>query len=233
MWRPNLPALLQRRTVYCVDLLGEAGLSVQTRPIAGPDDQAQWLDETLAGLNLTGAHLMGVSIGGWTATNLAIRRPDRVTSATLLDPVFTFAAVPLKTMLISGAMLSPSVPEALRRRAIRWIGGGAPVDDSEPEAALIAASSVDFVLRQPMPKRFTDEQLRSIDLPVLTFIAGRSVMLKAARAADRARKLLPTGQVELWPQASHAINGEYPDEIAEAAAAFWRRVDGSGSGATS
>jgi hypothetical protein len=33
------------------------------------------------------------------------------------------------------------------------------------------------------------------------------------------------GQVELWPDASHAINGEYPAEIAETAAAFW---DGAG-----
>lgn len=171
---------------------------------------------------------MGVSIGGWTATNLAIRHPGRVASATLLDPVFTFAPVPLKTMLISGAMFSASVPEVLRRRVIRWIGGGAPVDDSEPEAALIAASSIDFVLRQPMPKRFTDEQLRSIDLPVLTFIAGRSVMLKAASAADRARNLLPRGQIELWAQASHAINGEYPTEIADRAAEFWDSVDARG-----
>jgi pimeloyl-ACP methyl ester carboxylesterase len=150
-----------------------------------------------------------------------------VASATLLDPVFTFARVPLKTMLISGAMFSPSVPEALRRRIIRWIGGGAPIDDSAPEAALIAASSIDFVLRQPMPKRFTDEQLRSIDVPVLTFIAGRSVMLDAARAADRARNLLSRGQIELWERASHAINGEYPTEIADRAAEFWDGVEAS------
>jgi hypothetical protein len=37
MWRVNLPSLLTRRTVYCIDLLGEAGLSVQERSIGGPD----------------------------------------------------------------------------------------------------------------------------------------------------------------------------------------------------
>jgi pimeloyl-ACP methyl ester carboxylesterase len=75
-----------------------------------------------------------------------------------------------------------------------------------------------------MPKLFTDEQLRSLDLPVLALIAGRSVMLDAARAAARARNILPRAQVELWPDASHAINGEYPAEIAETAAAFWDGV---------
>jgi pimeloyl-ACP methyl ester carboxylesterase len=225
MWRSNLPAILKTRTAYCVDLLGEAGLSVQTRPVTGPLDQAQWLDEALAGLDLTGAHLMGVSIGGWTATNVAVHRPARVASATLLDPVLTFAPIPLSTILISGAMFSPGLPDALRGKILRWIGGGAPADDSVPEA-LIAASSTDFVLRQPMPKRFTDEQLRSLDLPVLAFIAGRSVMLDADRANARARNLLPRGQVELWSQASHAINGEYPTEIAQRAATFWDGVDG-------
>jgi pimeloyl-ACP methyl ester carboxylesterase len=238
MWRPNLPAILKTHTAYCVDLLGEAGLSVQTRPVTGPEDQAQWLDEALAGLDLTGVHLMGVSIGGWTATNLAVHRPARIASATLLDPVLTFAPIPLATILISGAMFSPGLPDALRRRIIRWIGGGQersdpgggsggqPVGDSVPEAALISASSSDFVLRQPMPKRFTDGQLRSLDLPVLAFIAGRSVMLDADRAAARARNLLPRGQVELWSQASHAINGEYPTEVAQRAATFWDQVDG-------
>jgi hypothetical protein len=47
-----------------------------------------------------------------------------------------------------------------------------------------------------MPKSFTDDQLRSLDCPVLALIDGRSVMLDAARAAARARSLLPRGQVE-------------------------------------
>jgi hypothetical protein len=50
-------------------------------------------------------------------------------------------------------------------------------------------------------------------------------MLDAARAAARARNLLPRGQVELWADASHAINGEYPAEIAERSHLFWYEMD--------
>ena len=106
-----------------------------------------------------------------------------------------------------------------------WIAGGAEVDDSLLEAKLISAGSKDYVIRKAMPSAITDEQLRSLDVPVLALIAGRSVMHDAARAAARARNLLPRGQVELWPDASHAINGEYPDAIAKTAAAFWDGVD--------
>jgi pimeloyl-ACP methyl ester carboxylesterase len=223
-WRVNVPALLKRRTVIGIDLLGEAGMSVQDKPIAGPDDEAQWLDDALAGLRLGRAHLMGVSIGGWTAVNYAVRRPGRATSLALLDPVMTFAPIPVKALLVSAAMFLP-VPEPLQRRVFSWISGGADVDDSLPEAALISAGSTDYVLRKAMPKLFSDDQLRALDIPVLALIAGRSVMLDAARAAARARNLLPRGQVELWPDASHAINGEYPNEIADRAGRFWDEVD--------
>jgi len=223
MWRVNIPTLLQRRTVIGIDLLGEAGMSVQDNPITGPEDEAHWLDDALAGLGLDRVHLMGVSIGGWTAVNYAVRRPDRAASLTLLDPVFTFAPIPGKALLVSAGLFLP-VPESVRRRVFSWISGGVDVDDSLPEAALISAGSTDYVLRKAMPKLFTDDQLRSLNLPVLALIAGRSVMLDAARAAARARNLLPRGQVELWPDASHAINGEYPAEIAETAAVFWDGV---------
>ena len=227
MYAVNLPPLLEQRTVYSVDLLGEAGLSVQNQPLTGPDDQAQWLDETLAGLGLDRVHLLGVSIGGWTATNAAVRGAGPAASLTLLDPAMTFATIPAKAILASIFMYLPGVPDAVLRRVLGWIAGGAEVDDSLPEAALISAGSTDFVLRSPMPKLFTDDQLRSLDIPVLALIAGRSVIHDAARAAERARILLPRGKVELWADASNAINGEYPAKIAERASRFWDDVDGA------
>ena len=47
MWEPNLPTWAAHRTVYAVEVLGEAGLSVQEQPIRDTDDQAAWLGETL------------------------------------------------------------------------------------------------------------------------------------------------------------------------------------------
>lgn len=221
MWADNLPGLLLHRDVYTVDLLGEPGLSVQQRPIAGSEDQAQWFGEMIAGLGLDAPHLMGVSFGGWAATNFAIRRPGKVASLTLLDPAMTFAPIAIRMLLASIPLVVPVAPERYRRWVLRWIAGGAEVDESDPVAALIASGARDFVLCQPVPERFTDDRLRGLDIPVLVVLAGRSVIHDARRAAEAARKLLSQGRVELWQDATHAISGEYPDQIAAAAGIFW------------
>jgi pimeloyl-ACP methyl ester carboxylesterase len=76
VWADNLPSLVRiGHPVVTIDLLGEPGLSVQTRPITDPADQARWLGETLDGLGLSSVHLLGLSFGGWSAVNLAVHRP--------------------------------------------------------------------------------------------------------------------------------------------------------------
>lgn len=221
----NLPPLLRHRDVYCLDLLGEPGLSVQTSPITDAGDQAHWLDDTLVGLGLTRIHLCGISIGGWAAVNYAVRCPGRVASLTLLDPAMTFDRIPLPMLAASVPMVLPGVPHWVRRRILSWISGGSDIGAAEAVAALIAAGTADFVLRLPAPIRFTDAALRSVAIPVLALLAGRSVVLRADRAATNARKALRRCEIEVWPQASHAINGEYPVEVAERAHRFWTAAD--------
>ncbi|MEH3132250.1 MAG: alpha/beta hydrolase [Mycolicibacterium neoaurum] len=225
MWADNLPGLLTHRPAYCIDLLGEPGMSVQRKPITGPDDQARWLDDVLTGIGEESVHLLGVSFGGWSAMNYALRRPQKVASLVLVDPVLTFAPIPLRTMLAFLPMGLPGVPDRVRRRILRWISGGAEVDESDPVLMLIDAGTADFVLQQPAPTRFTTGQLRALRVPVLAIIAGRSVIHDAARAAATACSVLSAGQVEVWPRASHAVTGECPDEIAARTRAFWAGVD--------
>ncbi|MFC7342128.1 alpha/beta fold hydrolase [Saccharopolyspora griseoalba] len=97
VWADNLPSLLRVGDVYAVDLLGELGRSVQEVPITDDADQAAWLDQVLEELPQERFHVIGLSIGGWTAANLAIHRPQRVATPTLIDPVHTFDSIPAWT----------------------------------------------------------------------------------------------------------------------------------------
>ena len=114
LWLPNLRGLMQGRAVYSIDSIGEPGCSTQDRPIRGAADQATWAAETIEGLGLTTANLMGVSIGGWLAIQVAIHRPERVNSVIALDPAMTFGRVTGKAILASMGALIPGMPAGLR-----------------------------------------------------------------------------------------------------------------------
>ncbi|MGI6874238.1 alpha/beta fold hydrolase [Amycolatopsis sp. 3B14] len=211
-FRAGIPALARRHRVHTVDPLGEPGRSEQTAPVRDGADQARWLDETLARLGLERAHLLGVSTGGWLAANLAVRRPERVASLTLADPVATFAPVPPGLVLRALPVGLRYVSSWARPRFLRWATGADPADTVE--GRLLSAGFQHFRTALPRPVPFTDEQLRALAMPVLAIIAGRSVVHDPRRAYARARALLQRGEVELWPDAAPV------EEVAERALRF-------------
>lgn len=213
MWEPNLAALAAEHPVWTVDLIGEPGRSEQTAPIRDAADQATWLDDVLRSLDLRNVHLVGYSFGGWLAANLAIRAPGRLASLALIDPVLTFGRLPVGLLARTTLTLLPGLRRWTRPSFLSWISGGAEVAENDPVATVIDEGMRTFKITLPNPRLFSDAQLRSIQLPVLTMIGGRSVIHDGRRAAARARALLPDAQVELWPDATHAIAGESADAV--------------------
>ncbi|MFC8045434.1 alpha/beta fold hydrolase [Nocardia sp. NPDC057353] len=219
VWADNLPGLLELGDVYTVDLLGEPGMSIQERPITGDADHAAWLHQTLAALPEEAVHVVGLSIGGWTAVNLALHDPTHVATLTLIDPVHVFDDLPLGTIVRSLPAALPWLPKSWRDGFNSYTAGGAPVED-EPTAAMIEAGMRHYRLELPAPTRIGEDRLAGLRPPVLAIIAGRSVMHDPATAVATARRALPGAAVRCYPDASHAINGERPAEIAADIAEF-------------
>lgn len=219
VWADNLPLLLEISDVYTVDLLGEPGMSIQQRPIRSDEDQAEWLHQTLAALPEREFHLIGLSIGGWTAVNLARHRPDHIQAMTLIDPVYVFDNMPLGTIVRSIPAAMSWLPKSWRDSFNSYTAGGAQVEDV-PVAEMIEAGMQHYRLRLPQPTRISEEQLRTLEMPILAIIAGDSVMLDPVAAVETAERALPDAIVRLYPGASHAVNGERPDEIAADIAEF-------------
>jgi pimeloyl-ACP methyl ester carboxylesterase len=225
MWQPNLAAWSRRGPVYAVDLIGEPGRSEQTAPIRDGADQARWLTATLEALGHETVHLIGYSFGGWLAANHAARGAAGLASLTLIDPVRTFGELPVSMLLRTALALVPGVRRWGRPAFVRWIAGGAEVAPGDPVAAVIDAGMRTYRIGLPPPELPADERLRSIGVPVLALIAGRSVIHDAGKAAARARALLPHAQVEVWPGATHAIAGESATAVNERVLKFLDEVD--------
>lgn len=219
VWADNLPSLLRQRDVYAIDLLGEPGFSIQDRPITTDADHAAWLHEVLTALPEARVHLVGVSIGGWTAANLAIRQPGKIASVTLLEPVLVFGPISTEAIVRSVPASVRWFPKAWRDDFASWTAGGAPVADV-PLAHLIEAGMQSYAMKLPAPNRIAETALAGLDLPVLVIFGSRSAMHDSAEGADTARRALPHGTVKTYAYATHAVNGEHPDQIAADLAAF-------------
>jgi pimeloyl-ACP methyl ester carboxylesterase len=224
VWADNLPGFLAQRSVYTIDLLGEPGFSVQDRAITNDEDQAAWLHEVLAQLPEPKVHVVGLSIGGWTAMNLAVHQPQKIVSLTLIEPVFVFTSMSIEAILRSIPASLPWLPRKMRDDFSSWTAGGAPVEH-EPVAEMIEAGMQTYRLKLPIPGVIDPQRIAAVDAPTLVILAGSSPMHDAAAAADVARRGLRHGTVKVYPGTSHAINGERPAEIAADLATLLNRVE--------
>ena len=218
MWVDNVPSLRADRPVYVVDLLGQPGRSIQSRPITTHEDDAQWLAQVLRALPGEPT-VMGQSLGGWLAMNLAVHEPSAAAAVVVIDPVMTFGDLSLDAVLRSIPASVPWTPRSWRDDLASWTANDAPVEDV-PVADMIEAGMQHYALGTPSPTRFTDEQLAGVDVPVLVIMAGASRMHDSAAAADVAKRVLSAGTVLTYDGASHAINGEEPERIARYVNAF-------------
>lgn len=222
MWAPNVPALAARRSTWAVDLLGEAGASVQRRPIRDDADQARWVAETLD--DLVGdrpVHLVAHSIGARHALEVAVRFPARAASLSLLEPAHTLARLRPAVVLASLGALLP----AGRGPFMRWLAGGEEIDPDDPIAAVVAAGLDEYRTALPVPSFPTAAALRSLAMPVLALLGGRSVVGDAGRAARRTRALVGHAEVEVWPRATHALTSECAGAVDARLAAFLDAAD--------
>lgn len=222
MWADNLPHFLALRSVYTVDLIGEPGLSIQDRPFETDADQAAWLHDVIAQLPEPSVHVVGVSIGGWTAMNLAVHQPAKIASLTVIEPVFVFASMSMEAILRSIPASVSWLPRSMRDDFNSWTAGGAPVAH-DPVADMIEAGMSAYRLKMPVPALPDPTAIAALRMPVLVIVAGASPMHDATAVASEARRLLPRQTVQVYPGTSHAINGERPKEIAADVAALLAR----------
>lgn len=209
MWASNLPGLSASRTVYAVDVLGEPGRSVQAAPIRGATDTASWLTEVLARLDLPAAHLVGMSNGGWVALNQAIRADGRVLTVSLIDPAGGIGRYPTRFRLASA--LTGAMPPAVRSRYLRWAAGSP--DAADPRMRLLATGANGYRIRSETPSYFSDDALRSVRVPALLLLGGRSVVNAPNRVLARARRLIPGVDADIVVGGTHALPYDFPDLV--------------------
>ncbi|AOS62233.1 alpha/beta fold hydrolase [Actinoalloteichus hymeniacidonis] len=208
-WQTIVEELGASHPVYAVEILGDAGRSVQRAPVADPGTRADWLTEVLDGLTLDRVHLVGMSFGGWVTANQAVRQPERIATIGLIEPARALAGLSLGFWFhVINSEVSKT--EAARDRFISWLTGGKQA--TEPMRSLLE-SARDFQPQAGAPQKLTDAELRSLTQPALIMLGGNSRAHDSRRAARRARRLLPDVKVEVFASAGHEIPDEAPERL--------------------
>lgn len=223
MWYPNTPALSAARPVYAIDTPGDPGRSVQRTSLHQPERAAEWLDETLAALDLDRVHLVGASYGGWLTVNQAHRRPGRLASVTLLDPG-GLEKVGLRFFAwIFVSLFATSAPKALRPRLAAWLEQ--PVLVVPELRAMIRAGVRAHRIRRPSPLPLSDAELSTIRTPLYLVLGKRSLLVHAKRQLERVPRLIPGARAEIVTETGHGPQIDHADEVNRRMLRFMDAVD--------
>lgn len=221
-WAANISQLAERHPVYVLDAFGQPGLSVQTAPIRTAEENAASLGEALDALGLRRVHLVGWSYGGWLSLQLALLRPELIASLALIDPANTLARFSFgfraRLFAIPFAAMIPALNTLVDRFTAWMVGNPDPGDPLRsqflPVLELLQTGARTYMpVGAPFPTYPKDSQLQGVKPPVLVLIAGASAVHDPAAAVKRAEKLLSDVETQLWPDATHALPTEYPDEV--------------------
>ncbi len=209
----------RRRAMYAIDTIGDVGRSRQQVAVEGPDDLADWLDQTLAGLGLDRPHLAGTSYGGFLALNLASRRPGRARSLFLIDPAGVVGVRMVRFMLWgTSALVASWLPAPLRRVAARRMRMPALEDARVLRFALKGQLNHRSRLLPPTP--LSDDRLRAVDVPVHMTLGERSEVFRTRDLRARVEALMSQATVEVVPGAGHAVSLSHVDRVADRLAEF-------------
>jgi pimeloyl-ACP methyl ester carboxylesterase len=205
MWMGDVAGLAPHFRIHAVDIIGDAGLSVPSRPPLASDAHALWLDDVLEAISLSRVSIVGVSFGGWLALDYATRRPERVESVVAICPAgvgrqkigIVFQTIPLRLLGHWG-----------KRKAAELVLGRAPAN---PSAALQYFMKFMGLIHEHFRPRlvklpvFSDQSLQRLTMPVLAIVGGKDVLLDSAETKRRLERNVPHAEVRYLPDAGHLI----------------------------
>jgi pimeloyl-ACP methyl ester carboxylesterase len=207
-WMGFLEELSQRFEVFAPEHPG-FGQSDDPPWLDGVGDLAYFYLDLLAALGLERVHLVGTSLGGWIAAELAVRNTSRLASLTLVGAVgITAGGEPIPDIF------RMPVEENLRRyyadqqRAARRLG-----DLGKADMEVVAKNRA-TVTRLAYRPRFHNPDLAKwlhrIDVPTL-LLWGAEDGLVPPRFGEAYAALIPGSRLVVLPGAGHAPFDEQKD----------------------
>ena len=235
-WNPVIEALARDHRLYALDNIHDFGRSINSRPFTTGEDFAAWLDELFDVLELgDSVRVMGLSYGGWIASQYALAHPERVESLVLLAPAATFAEY--SPAFLPRALLVMIPVKATLRSLIRFTLSDL-VRFGDPDQHRLLDEAVDDIWTgmrtfEPrpvvMPVKMSDEQLTALPR-TLVLIGEHEVIYDRPGTeifAELERKA-PAIETELLTGVGHSMHILAPDRVVDRVLPFLDSANSAG-----
>ena len=216
MWLYNAKELAHYFKLFAVDTIGGPGKSIPNQYYNAAFDDANWIDEVLAGLKLGKIYLAGVSHGAYLTQYYGLHRPERV-----IKMVCMAGTVPVGDSNTMKTMLKIFLPEALfpsKSNTIKLLrklcGRNSSVFTDNPTVmehyrALLKGFN-NMSMRYHKIERFNEEQVGVIRGKALYLMGDEDPF---ARLGGKELLIRYKMNAHFFPDVGHGINHEIADKI--------------------
>ncbi|GAB1818528.1 alpha/beta fold hydrolase [Herbidospora sp. RD11066] len=199
-WFGDIAAWSECHRVYAVDIPGEPGLSAPNRPPMG--DYPGWLGEVMTGLGIEAATLVGLSLGGWISTGLAVRDPHRVERLVLICPA-GIGKVRRGILLLALLLLAVGQRDRSQRLIL-----GADLKGTGWFGEFFDLINRDFKPRRSDLPIYGDAELARLTMPLLVIAGDRDALINGPQTIRRFRANVPKADARLLPGVGHLVTGQ-------------------------
>ena len=217
-WLPFFEQLAERYEVLAPEHPG-FGKSDNPAWIRNVPDLAMYYLDFLDGLRLEKVHLVGHSLGGWIAAELAIRNCSKIASLTLIAPSgIRMRGVPIGDNFIWSP--EETVRNLVHDQSLAEEMLARPISEEEAELQMtnrFMAAKLGWEPRWFNPS--LERWLHRIKVPTLVAWGVEDKFLPS-RYAELWREKVPQAAVELIPECGHMPHIEKPDVLARRIVSF-------------
>ena len=218
MWFRQVPALSERYRVLVVDNRGAGHTGDVVGAPYSPETMAADVAAVIAAAGESTAHVVGISMGGVIAQELALSRPETVRSLALLA---THSG-------LAHAVMNPEAIELLQKRAGMTTEEAAEAsipfnyapttsrDLIEQDWAVrlpLACSVAGYIAQATGGVTWTSlERLPSLDIPTLVMHGELDALVPLANG-ELIAKTVPNARLEVVDGANHVLTTDKADEV--------------------
>lgn len=232
-WALNQPEFAKHFDTIAHDNRGAGQTSAPDEPytIRGmADDAAAMLDE----LGIARAHVVGVSMGGMVAQELAINYPDKVGRLVIACSRARASQLRRTIAVAQRALWEAGVPrEAITAIQQPWGSTPQVLQDEQLPMDALALQAADPYLIQPHAylrqldatiEHDTYDRLGQVKSPTLALVGSEDVLTPPFESEEIAR-LIPGAKLRILPRGGHGFSREYPAQFSRAVLQFLQARD--------